>query len=439
MTKQRNLGQMLLAVTTLSGGCQDTPPCSHRICDISDAVCGDFVAEVVGCQRDVGDVRPPVSFATKAEVLAGFDTRSEADLEWAREYYAGEALVGLMPANYDPANELADSLEGAVAFYDPEGQDIVIISDALPSDAGIGYGVLVHEMVHAYQDVEYDLEALSEEYATTFVRSLGLRAAVEGEATLYQVYAELELEGIPRSRVLWDSYFRDFQESVLTSAQETDVPSLAARGLFPYAFGSELMRDAWEDGGADAVRELVQSPPDSVRQVMAGYGNRPPQTFNEDAALAPAAVPVLAEHSYLGGGPQGAWLINAMLQRTAGSGALWSPAVDSVSADHLSVFKHDDTGERVAVWRVVGLPLQSLLEAGSVWTTSESGATTHWVEMLEGDLVMVATETADPRLLMDSITEWESSEEARARADLVVEPRPLGELQPSRVARRRRR
>jgi hypothetical protein len=422
--KSKNLvGAVALLALALPSCSEDgIDECSHRVCDIREPSCVEFVAKVVACQRGVPEVMPTIRFATAQEVLDEREAPTTQQLDDARDYWAGEALVGLMPEGYDPASEGADSLSGVLAQYRPSTDEIVVISDSNIPDDETGYRVMVHEMIHAVQDADYDLEALWQQYATTFPRSLGFRAAVEGEAVLYTALADIELAGFPPSQADWDRYFGEWKHDMLVAATETEVPSLSVNGLFPYAFGGEQVLEAWEDNDLDGVRDYVQHPPDSVRQVMAGYRQRPPAVFNLDTELNPHAVPVLPGHTYLGGGGQDAWLLNTMLQRIASSTELWaSTALAAVGADHLSVWRDDASGARVAVWRLLTIDsaLDSVLVGGaSQWVAVREDATTHYAQRVEDGWVLVAVEAGTAVEVADAITGWQSQDEATERAGL---------------------
>ncbi|MBL4684890.1 MAG: hypothetical protein JKY37_09900 [Nannocystaceae bacterium] len=446
----------LLALVT-TGCADDRDPCEYEVCDIADRECVQWIAEAVACQREVSLVVPRVVFATAAEVVGDDVDPTPEELKNFNDYYAGEALVGLMPGGYDAANEAADSLSGFVAFYSGESKEVVIISDAVSSDPEQAYSVLVHEMIHVYQDAEYDLATVFDQDATTFDRSLGLRAGIEGEATWYQLLASLDVDGVSEPDVDWPQYFGGFQAAMFDEARDTETPTLDALGFFPYAFGSDQAHKAWLDGGAAAVSDLVLEPADSVRQIMAGYDARPPDAFNLDEQLSPHAVPILPGHTLLGGGYQSAWLVNAMLQRTAGARSVWSSVLEGIAADHLSIFRNDATGESVAVWRFVedersttSLRDALVLPSDSMWRlqTGEipgDETLTHLVAELDGDTVLVATGGPGAEALLATVTGWESPKEAQDRAGLYADyrsrsptlwmQRALGIKGPSVIAR----
>ena len=414
MKTLKSSASLLCAVAVIGCADSESTNCRHSVCDIQDASCVEFVAEVIACQREVPVVQPEVRFVTSDELLAEREPPTPEQLEFERDYWAGEALVGLMPENYDPADAGSDSLDGFLAFYSWDTKEITILSDANIDDEEQAYRVLVHEMLHAQQDAEYDLEALWSEFATSFPRSLGVRAALEGEAVLYTNLADLEMLDLSPDEVDWGGYFYDWQNDMLTLARNSETPSLDVTGLFPYAFGGELVYRAWDARGWTGTRSFVLTPPDSAREVMGrlrGGASSP----NLDAELAPHAVPVLPGHTYLGGGGQDAWLLNTMLQRRAGSVDLWNTGATRIDADHLSVWRDEQTGDRVAIWRLVGDTdvVRSLLTGvSSSWIEDPALATDLHVRAEGDDWVLIATEADNAVQVAEAITGWQSQEDA---------------------------
>ena len=407
----------VVASLALIGCGDDDGQCDYSVCDISDPGCVESIAVAVSCRRDGDVIDPEVRFATLDEVAQEREPPTAEQLELERQYWAGEALVGLMPEGYDPVQTFSDSFDGVLAFYTSSDDAITVVLNDNASRR-LRYEVMVHEMIHAYQDAEHDLEALHEEHAQTFDRFLGLRASTEGEAELYTLFASLELDNVSHSRVDWGGTFGRYGDATLEAARDSETPSLDALRLFPYAWGSWLSWQAWQADGPSAVSRLVGSPPDSVREVMRPYAGETYGDDNADALLELKAVPVISGHTYLGGGAQGAWLYNAMLQRTAGSSDLWSSSTENLAADHLSIFRNDATGEPIAVWRL-------LLESGnppldgaqSIWKIGEANAT-HLYYGLEGTWVLIATDGSDGHEVREAIVGWESQEEAYERAGL---------------------
>lgn len=410
----------------LLGGCssEDTasyPRCDYRVCPIDEPLCVEHVASVVGCRMEREPLSVPVRYLTAAEVLAEMQAEAEElTPEQERDqadYLRGEAVVGLMPLGYEPADMLVDTIVHWRAYYSHDDDEIVIITDQTATDEEGEYLLLVHEMVHAYQDAQYDLTSLNNVHATTLDRMLGLKALVEGEAVLHQNLASMELDGFGPDQADWQGYFEDWQAGMLDAAYETDVPRLDALILFPYAFGGELVVDAWR-ASTDNIARLYATPPDSVRQVMGGFRRWPQQLQNADEAFDPAAIPVLpAAYQLIGGGHESVWLLNAMMQRTASS-SLWQPVLDEVSADYLSVFRHDDSA--VVVWRVHSAAtatlrdelLQSQL---TFWVDSADGEpSSHVVSSIDSDLLLVAVSHGDAGAVVADIQGWQSPQDAYA-------------------------
>lgn len=308
------------------------------------------------------------------------------------------------------------------AFYSPEHKDIVIVSDRAGRDLTGDYIVLVHEMVHAYQDAAWDLTALQAPHAPTYDRFLGVRALIEGDAVLHEDLAYIELAGTDVGEVNWPRFFADWQNDSLQRALETRTPALDVAALFPYAFGGQFVLDAWLEGGAAQIEDLSQRPPDSVRQVVGGYPAWPDQLANEDAEFDPQAVAVMPpNYELVTGGHEGVWSINAMLQRTA-EGGLWAPELSAVSADYLAAWRWNDSVV-VAMWRIRSAQpddfVAALTTPTSRWVsaTIDDIPTTHLVARIDSDVLLIAVTGGDARTVLAEIVGWQSVAEAYPAAD----------------------
>ncbi len=81
------------------------------------------------------------------------------------------------------------------------------------------------------------------------------------------------------------------------------------------------------------------------------------------------------------------------------------------------------------VWRLLGdtESVRNVLTGpGSQWVEAAEDATTHHIRLVEGDWVLVATETPNAVAVADSIAEWQSRDQALERSGLVRAPDPRG-------------
>ncbi len=410
-----------LLVAFTSGCAEDVrDPCSHSLCSIDSEACVQQVAETVACQLDLSEATiPEVRMLTAAQVVAEFDTQPPTAEQIANitHYYRGEGLFGLMPSDYEYESPSANYVDWAIAFYSSDTKDVVIITDNVGEDIERAYIVLAHEMVHVHQDAHRDLEAMFDTHSTTFDRALGLRAAIEGEAELYESLAAVELLGYTPEDVDWFGYFEDYQSFAFEQAANSEEPSLDALAYFPYAFGGEMVHRAWTSDGHPGIDGLMAMPPDSVQQVMAGYDAWPEAGRNRDDRLDPHAAPIVPErYRYLGGGHQSIWLLNAMLQRTAGYAGQWAGSeLRQISADYLSIFRDEESGELVGLWRIQSTGEDYLrgllLNPAGLWTEDEGEPTSHLVSTVGDDLLLVATSGPDARAVLEQVQGWQSTEE----------------------------
>lgn len=407
--------------------------CDYAVCEIEDPDCVQSLSAAVACHLDQAPLSPEVRFLTADEYLAEIEsTTTPLTTEEERDqadFLRALALAGLMPEGYSPDALGADSVSGFAAFYSPESDLITIFTDRPYQSPRTEALIMIHELVHAYQDAAWDLSELDAEFGTTFDRFLGERALVEGHAVLFQLLASHELaESAPADAEL-RGFFAEWQTEVLRDASESDTPWLDVMAQFPYPFGGGFVADAWLDGGAAQIDELVRRPPDSVRQVVGGYAAWPDQRVNEDAALDPQALPALPDtYQFVGGGHESAWLVGAMLEQTVG-GDFWSPELEHLSADYLSVWR-DASDELALVWRLRSDQPTALTDAltapGALWARAEDAAAelTHIVTEVDGDVVLIAVTGADARRVLEDIGAWKGLDLAATGAPRALSRAP---------------
>jgi hypothetical protein len=114
-----------VAAVSLSGcGDGDEVECDYVQCSIDEPACVERVAEAVGCHLEQDIIYPEVRFLTAEEYLAETEVESTpptAEEERDRaDYFRMEALLGLMPEGYEPAEYSADWIRNVAALYLPD-------------------------------------------------------------------------------------------------------------------------------------------------------------------------------------------------------------------------------------------------------------------------------------------------------------------------------
>ena len=306
-------------------------------CDIRESSCRAVWFDYTACLRDVPTPAEPPTQIIDAQTLADrFAARMVSDER--RTTYEALSLLNLMPA--DMPVEMAEETrnEAVAAFYAFDDQTIYIVDRGQPLDSRTAVGVYVHESVHAMQDNEHGLKAFLQTHGTTYDRQLAALSVVEGEASFYQVLADLALDNLN----VWVDY-RDTgfaaQDAIIvkSAAPFTDTPL-----TFPYQIGRSYVMQAWLHGTDEAVAELFTNPPVASEQLARPFEIDPSRSNLETwspltttASVAPAGWRALDDGAQLG-----RWLVHSLVLRQGGTVASFS--VPTWRGDTFRVFVDDD-------------------------------------------------------------------------------------------------
>ncbi|PSP57410.1 hypothetical protein BRC82_00195 [Halobacteriales archaeon QS_1_67_19] len=178
-------------------------------------------------------------------------------------------LIGESEDSIEVQNENRGA--GILGYYDPRSDEIVVIADS-PEALRIDELTLAHELVHAWQDQQFNI---TDDPFEVRLRddANAVDGLVEGDAsyteTLYQ----------QRCGADWDCL----------EAQRGDLGDLANIGVYvlkfqPYSDGPTFVRLTRTLGGWDAVNALYERPPESAEQVIhpQRYGADPPTNVTLD-------------------------------------------------------------------------------------------------------------------------------------------------------------
>ena len=209
------------------------------------------------------------------------DNQLEADA-------AAGALTGLYPSHLDLKAESLKLLKTEVAgFYDPHGKEMVLVEGG--ADAGIwnsaaqfmiqrdvtGEVVLAHELTHALQDQNFDLESSLDKVKDDDDRALALKSVAEGDATIGGfAYALGRMDDSVGDAVA--ESLKKLPQALAAAAPDTPE-GLSAPLLFQYSDGVRFVAEAYRRGGWAGVDALYRNPPQSSHQILhpALYFDRP--------------------------------------------------------------------------------------------------------------------------------------------------------------------
>jgi hypothetical protein len=189
------------------------------------------------------------------------------------------AVTGLYPAGLDLKAASLKLLKSQVAgFYDPHGKEMVLVEGG--ADLGIwnstaqfmiqrdvvGEILLAHELTHALQDQNFDLESGLDKVKNDDDRGLALKCVAEGDATISGfAYAMGRMDDSTA-----DALANNLKQ--LPQALAADAPNtpegLSVPLLFQYSDGVRFVAEAYRRGGWSAVDALYRNPPQSSHQIL---------------------------------------------------------------------------------------------------------------------------------------------------------------------------
>src|SRR5579863_1246512 len=225
----------------------------------------------------------PVPLVVKSANKAG--AMMEADL--MRDYtdnrlqvdgIAG-AVTGLYPSGIDLKAQTLKLMKSQVAgFYDPHGKQMVLVeggadlgfwNDAaefmIQRDVG-GEMLLAHELTHALQDQNFNLEASLDKVKDDDDRALALKSVAEGDATMAGfAYTAGGMDDAAADTLVTN--LKDLPKILAAESPDTPI-GLSAPLLFQYSEGVSFVAAAYRRGGWSAVDALYRNPPVSSHQIL---------------------------------------------------------------------------------------------------------------------------------------------------------------------------
>jgi hypothetical protein len=129
-----------------------------------------------------------------------------------------------------------------------------------------GEMLLAHELTHALQDQNFDLESSLDKVKDDDDRALALKSVAEGDATIAGfAYAVGRMDN-STADTLTDS-LKQLPQALKADAPDTPE-GLSAPLLFQYSDGVRFVAEAYRRGGWAAVDALYRNPPQSSHQIL---------------------------------------------------------------------------------------------------------------------------------------------------------------------------
>ena len=227
------------------------------------------------------ELRDPVRIErrSRAQLVRYLEEKLDEELPPAEARATVEvyALLGVVPPDLDLRSVLLGLYTEQVAgFYEPDSTALFVMDDQ--PEAALE-ALLVHELVHALQDQNADLAALTDRDLGND-RATAAQAAIEGHATLVMLeFMTEQMAGVPIDL----SEIPDFaaQMRPVLESMRSQFPALAGAPriiqeslLFPYLEGTGYVQSLWARG--ERLAPFGPELPPSTEQVLArGSANEP--------------------------------------------------------------------------------------------------------------------------------------------------------------------
>ena len=329
----------------------------HTPCDVRAATCQTRLFALAGCLRgEVPGAPPPTTVISEADYAAELTAEAATSIPSAHLAtwdWAWSTLKLAAPGGLSTQTMISEWVKFVWGVYrGGTSKDIQIIDHGAAFDARSGSPVLVHEMIHALQDREVDLDQFQATFGTTTDSRLAVRSISEGEARLHETRYRASALGLDPAQVDWT---RRFENAVARDEQnliKDPSPLTATSRAFPYEWGAHYVYNRWLTGAMSGVHGLYVSPPVTTRVLMASAGT--------DIDLDPEPVPERpalpsppAGWTTVGADVLGAWAVVLTLTKSAPGTATSTLETLALAwrADQIGIFE-GPAGAMALVWRI---------------------------------------------------------------------------------------
>jgi hypothetical protein len=272
-----NRALMVTVLLAVAGGSGCSRP-RLEACDIGTEMCQEDVYYALARMRGDGIDPfvgvPPIRTLSREAYRQQLEAQAERNRRQREQQGEPEVnptdtvlqLLGMITVSQAPAQTAVDTQAGGVAaYYSSRDQQVTVIERPPDSDRVADTKLLLHELVHAFQDKDVglggDVASADEAFART--------ALIEGEATHYELLGLREMQEEDPEAFDWDGLYENWRDGRRRASARSGSPYFAAR-WFVYPLGGHMATARWVAGGNGAVRSLQARWPRSSLAYMLG-------------------------------------------------------------------------------------------------------------------------------------------------------------------------
>lgn len=213
-------------------------------------------------------------------VLGEFETEAPAE-----EMLAQEKVIkafGLIPRDFDLRARTVDFLAEHIAgYYDHEKKELFVVDSAGAKGGPAGGAgemerrlmeevAMAHELHHALQDQNYDLNRWFEVLDGQDDRIQGFKSLVEGEAQIVGMRFLFKKMGNPDMDIAQFNRMQDMMMGMSPEGKELQKipPFILENMMFPYTQGAEFVQAMQKKHGWARIGQAFDDPPMSTEQVL---------------------------------------------------------------------------------------------------------------------------------------------------------------------------
>jgi hypothetical protein len=258
-----------------------------------------------------------------------------------RDYGRTLAAFGLVPDGADLLHIIVSLYDEQVAaFYDPDERALYTFNDLVLS-SNLDKMLLSHELTHALQDQNFDLQKFPLKVKDNDDLVLATSSLLEGDATV--LMTRWYVENIDPGKMLGDIGAMLGQNT--TKLREAP-PYMREMLLFPYTQGQQFAMTLFTSGGTEALDAAFRNPPTCTKDIL-----HPDEFLRKRARPERIEVPDLESKDWrlIGNNVLGEFGTRFVLQEELGVFEATMLA-DNWNGDRYHVYEHGTNGPTGLVW-----------------------------------------------------------------------------------------